>query len=73
MALCALHHKLFDRGALGLTDDLRIQVSPSFTARTDAGREVYELTDQTVRPRPGSPAPAAKHVRWHLSQVFKAS
>jgi putative restriction endonuclease len=72
MALCALHHKLFDRGALGLTVDLRLQVSPSYTARTEVGRQVYALTDRSVRPRPGSPAPATQHVRWHLSQVFKA-
>lgn len=72
IALCALHHKLFDRGALGLTDDLRIQISPLYTARTDAGRLVYELSDRAVRPRPGATPPAAGHVRWHQDQVFKA-
>jgi putative restriction endonuclease len=34
LALCALHHKLIDRGALGLTDDCRVRISSSFTART---------------------------------------
>lgn len=72
IALCALHHKLFDRGALGLSDDLRIQVSPSYTARTEAGRLTYALTDRTLRPRPGSPLPAPQYVPWHQTQVFKA-
>ncbi len=27
IALCALHHKLFDRGAFSLSDNLRIDVS----------------------------------------------
>lgn len=72
IALCALHHKLFDRGALGLSDDLRIQISPLYTARTDAGRLIYALSDRIVQPRPGARAPAAEHVRWHQKQVFKA-
>lgn len=72
IALCALHHKLFDRGALGLSDDLRIQISPLYTARTDAGRLIYELSDRAVRPRPGATPPATEHVRWHQTQVFKA-
>jgi len=29
LALCSLHHKLFDRGALGLDQDLRVKSRPS--------------------------------------------
>ena len=71
VALCALHHKLFDRGALGLTEDYRIVVSDQFTARTEAGRRVYELADRALRPRPGTRLPAPEHLRWHATQVFK--
>lgn len=71
LALCALHHKLFDRGALGLSSDYRIQVSAAFTARTDAGRRIYDLADQPLRPRPGTPFPASQYVNWHATQVFK--
>jgi putative restriction endonuclease len=73
IAPCSLHHKLFDRGALGLTHDLHIQVSPLYTARTEAGRHIYDLLDQPLRPRPGTPTPSLEHVHWHQSQVFKAS
>lgn len=38
LALCALHHKLFDLGVLGFDGGMRVQVSAAFTARTAAGR-----------------------------------
>jgi putative restriction endonuclease len=37
LALCALHHKLFDLGALGLSLGLQVMVSAKFSARTPAG------------------------------------
>lgn len=70
LALCSLHHKLFDRGALGLRDDT-IVVSSHFTTNTDAGRRVYELHGAHLRPRPGTLLPSPSHVEWHTSQVFK--
>lgn len=71
LALCSLHHKLLDRGVLGITDAYRIQVSNDYTARTDAGRLVYDLVDRELEPRLGTPLPAANHIRWHQTQVFK--
>ncbi len=71
LALCVLHHKLFDFGALGLDPDLRIHVSTAFTARTSVGRTVYDLHGRMLKPRPGTPVPAADHVSWHRREVFK--
>jgi putative restriction endonuclease len=71
LALCALHHRLLDRGALGLTADGRVRVSEAYTARSEAGRHVYDLHDAELRPRPGTPLPAAVHVAWHGREVFK--
>lgn len=73
LALCTLHHKLFDRGALGLDGDLTILVSGSFTARTSAGRAVYNLHGQRLSARPGTPPPAEGHLAWHTEQVFKGN
>lgn len=73
LALCSLHHKLFDRGALGLTDDCRIRVSSNYTARTEAGRRVYDLADLPLRARPGTLMPATQHLAWHSTQVFKGT
>lgn len=71
LALCVLHHKLFDLGALGLDTALRVQVSTTFTARTPAGRALYDLHGRDLRPRPGTTLPNAEHVHWHTSEVFK--
>jgi len=71
LALCVLHHRLFDRGALGLTPDCRVQVSEHFTARTESGKRVYDLHDRPLRPRPGTDVPAAQHIAWHQAEVFQ--
>lgn len=71
LALCVLHHKLFDLGVLGLNQGLQVRVSAIFTARTEAGRAVYTLHGRKLAPRPGTVVPAAAHVAWHLREVFK--
>jgi putative restriction endonuclease len=71
LALCSLHHKLFDLGILGLGPGLRVMVSAMFSARTQAGRAVYDLHGRGLSPRPGTILPASSHVTWHATQVFK--
>jgi putative restriction endonuclease len=73
LALCSLHHKLFDRGAIGLDPHHRIQVSGFFGARTDAAKRVYDLHDKPLVPRRGTPLPAAEHIAWHATQVFRGN
>ncbi len=73
LALCSLHHKLFDRGMLGLDDDLAVVVSQRFSARTSQGRALYDLHGQRLRPRPGTLLPAERHVLWHREQVFQGT
>jgi len=72
LALCSLHHKLFDRGALGLSLDAHVQVSDHFRA-SGVGKQIYELHGRELRPRPGAQLPAEAHVEWHRTQVFKGS
>jgi putative restriction endonuclease len=71
LTLCALHHKLFDRGVLGVDLDLRVHVSTTYTARTRAGRALYDLHGNQIQARPGTAMPAADHLRWHRRWVFK--
>ena len=75
LALCALHHVLFDLGALGLNADLSVRVSPQYVARSELGeRLVYHLEGRSLlEPAPKHPAPSAQHVEWHSRQVFKDS
>lgn len=71
LALCVLHHKLFDLGAMGLDQELRVQVSAAFTARTPVGQAQYDLHGRHLTPRRGTPTPATEHIQWHRSEVFK--
>lgn len=72
LALCSLHHKLLDRGVLGLSDPQTVVVSRTYSARTSEGRRVYDLHDLQLRPRPGTRLLAEAHVAWHSQEVFKA-
>lgn len=72
LALCSLHHTLFDLGVLGLLPDLRIQVSQGYVARSRSGREIDSLHGRpAATPRPGRPTVAPEFVLWHGQQVFK--
>ena len=71
LALCSLHHKLFDLGMLGLNTSLTVVVSARFSARTLAGRAIYDLHGRELSPRPGTARPALSHISWHTRQVFK--
>ena len=72
LALCALHHALFDLGVLGLTEDHRIRVSQLYVARSQAGRSVDGLAGKPLlAPRPRVPSVDIVHISWHGVQVFK--
>jgi putative restriction endonuclease len=72
LALCALHHALFDLGVLGITDERRICVAGLYVARNEAGRAVDELAGKPLLiPRPHQPTVDVIHISWHHQQVFK--
>ena len=73
LALCELHHKLFDRGALGLGPDHTIRVSPAFSAGSEATRRLIGgLEGQPVRsPHLPDHALAREFITWHSAQVFR--
>ncbi len=73
VALCSLHHALFDCGVLGLSPDLRVTVSPLYIATSAAGRAVDALAGQPLLDvRPGQPSVDITYVSWHTIQVFKS-
>ncbi|MFI6033847.1 phosphorothioated DNA-binding restriction endonuclease [Streptomyces sp. NPDC051315] len=72
LCLCALHHKLFDKGVLGVGDGHRVLVSQRFVGHSTAAREhVTSLAGRPLLgPQPGTPPVAAAHRAWHTRQVF---
>jgi putative restriction endonuclease len=72
LALCALHHALFDLGVLGITKERQIRVSSLYVARNEAGRAVDALAGKPLLiPRPRQPAVDVVYISWHHQQVFK--
>lgn len=83
LCLCSLHHKLFDKGVLGLGEGHgaghgaghRILVSQGFVGHSTAAREhVITLAGRPlIGPQPGARPVASAHRSWHTSQVFHGS
>jgi putative restriction endonuclease len=72
LCLCSLHHKLFDKGVLGIDDDHRILVSQRFVGHSPTSREhVIALAGRPLLgPQDGSSPVATGHRVWHTHQVF---
>lgn len=72
VALCSLHHKVFDLGAFTIHTDLRVLVSE----RVHGTRQFEEVLlrhhghpiTRTARPEH---APGREHLAWHRREVFK--
>jgi len=71
LALCSLHHKLFDRGVLGFADPETIVVSQTYSARSEEGKRLYDFHGKVIKPRPGTVLPAPEYVDWHTNEVFR--
>ena len=72
LALCALHHKLFDRGAFSLDQALRIRVSQE--ANGFAGLTEWLLAFSGAfaeRPQHKDYYPEKAFLKWHEREVFR--
>lgn len=74
LALCSLHHKALDYGALGLERTeagFRILVSSKVGGRSQSTRQLLSFEGKPIRP-PYSPsdAPNPAFVAWHREEVF---
>ncbi len=72
MALCSLHHKLFDRGAFALSEELTIVVSED--ADGSAGFEEWLMRfhgKEISFPHSQMDYPNEEFIDWHLREVFK--
>jgi putative restriction endonuclease len=74
LALCTMHHKLFDRGAMTLDPERRVVVSPWVNGSTGFEEWVMRYDRQPIRePRKAKHVPLEEFVRWHVLEVFKGA
>ncbi len=72
LALCVLHHKLFDRGAFTVSPKLQVQVSEQTYGTSGFEQWLMAFHGKPIR-EPQSPDyhPSAKFLKWHLKEVFR--
>ena len=75
IALCALHHRLFDLGAVGLAPkngERKILVSQRLNVLNDSSRHLLDLSMKPMRlPQKGYSPPAEEFMDWHYENLFK--
>lgn len=73
LALCIVHHKLFDFGAVGLSTDRRVLVSARVSGDGEVVERVLRHHGQRLRtPQTGAATVADRFADWHRREVFRA-
>ena len=72
LALCSLHHKLFDRGAFSLSSEHRVTVSEQAHGGSGLDDWLLRFHGSGVRD-PVNPEyrPEAPYLEWHREEVFR--
>jgi putative restriction endonuclease len=72
IALCSLHHKLFDRGVFTITEERKLLVSEQAYGTHGFEEWLMRFHGQTVR-APISPLyiPKDRYIHWHAREVFR--
>lgn len=72
LALCSLHHKLFDRGAYTISDDLIILVSDRVNGTKGFEEWLMKFHGKKLRiPQRTIYYPVQEYTGWHIKEVFQ--
>ncbi len=72
IALCSIHHKAFDRGAIALDSDLKITVSSMVNGGELVERLIWDFQGKSIKlPREALYYPSMEMIEWHVREVFK--
>ena len=74
LLLCVLHHKLLDKGVLGITKDQRVAVSVHFLGGGRLAEDfVLNLAGKEItQPLAQYPNVSEEHILWHQNEVFRS-
>ena len=71
LALCSLHHKLFDRGAFSLSETFKIEVSARVNGSVGLKEHLAPFSSNPIMlPSVTAARPNQDFVRWHRTEVF---
>ena len=73
LALCVIRHRAFDRGGIGLGNDLELLVSSDLRGQSEAWSFWFERFEgSSIRiPEKNRHLPNSRFLDWHRSQVFR--
>jgi len=72
MALCGLHHWIFDQGLVTVTPEYTIKVSPILALHGQHAHAVVALDGQVIyKPADHILWPARVALRWHMHTIFR--
>ncbi len=72
IALCSMHHKMFDRGVFAIDEAFNIKVSLHANGSNGVEEWLHRFAGQKLQlPRSSDFFPAASFTRWHVKEVFK--
>ncbi|HED3855287.1 HNH endonuclease [Enterobacter soli] len=72
LALCAIHHKAFDKGSIGLDESMRVLLSEAVNGNGIVGKLFGDFAGkQIVLPMMKGNYPREEFVEWHRREVFR--
>lgn len=72
LALCAIHHKAFDRGSIGLDENMRVIVSDAVNGGGVVQRLFWDFVGKAIAlPPVKENYPGERFVEWHRKEVFR--
>ena len=72
LALCAIHHKAFDKGSIGLDENMRLLVSEAVNGNGIVGRLFWDFAGKQIAlPMVKGIYPREGFVEWHRKEVFR--
>ena len=74
LALCTIHHKALDNGAIGIDDGMRVMVSDLVNGDRDScERYFHRFRGKEIQlPHNTDDRPDPDHLEWHLDRVFRS-
>lgn len=72
LALCSMHHKLFDYGAFTVDNSLKIHISEFVSGSSGVDEWLGQFDGKKIRePKSYKYLPNDQYVDWHLREVYK--
>ena len=72
LALCAIHHRALDKGAISLDDDLNLLVSPQLNGHQAVESLFFRFEGkQIIAPRKAVDMPNPEFLHWHRQEVYR--